>query len=485
MNDADLPQVVAHIRSLPHETEWVEFKVNNCDAERIGKNISAIANAAVLQDQDAGYIVWGIENKSHQLVGTDFRPKSDRRGSQPLEIWLASFLSPRVHFTIHEGEVEGKHVVVFCVPAASQSPVAFKRVEYVRIGESTTELRQHIAKEREMWSRFDARPFETLSARERLDEADILPLLDFPAYFELIGQPLPENRGSILERLTAERLVEHKPSGYAVTNLGATLFAKSLSQFERLARKAVRVVVYRGDDRTEIVRQQEGDKGYAAGFSGLVAWLNAQLPQNEPIGQALRTTVPMYPEIAVREVVANALIHQDFTVTGTGPLVEVFRNRVEVSNPGRPIIDPNRLDIPPRSRNEQLASLMRRMGMCEELGSGIDRVLTAVEFFQLPPPAFIESSNSTRVTLFAYRRFAQMDREERIRACYQHAGLRWITGERMSNSTLRRRFGIEERNYAQVSRVIADTVKAGMIRPDPPDSKARRHAKYAPFWAAW
>src|SRR5690606_3908671 len=136
-----------------------------------------------------------------------------------------------------------------------------------------------------------------------------------------------------------------------------------------LKRKAMRVVAYKGDDRIQAEREQEGGKGYAAGFEGLIGYVNTLVPTNEVIEQALRKTVPMYPELAVREVVANAIIHQDFSVTGAGPMVEIFKNRMEITNPGEPLVSTDRfVDTPPKSRNEALASLMRRFGVCEERG---------------------------------------------------------------------------------------------------------------------
>ena len=87
----------------------------------------------------------------------------------------------------------------------------------------------------------------------------------------------------------------------------------------------------------------------------------ALVPSNEVIEQALNVEMPMFPEIAVREIVANALIHQDFFATGSGPLVEIFADRVEVTNLGEPLVETLRfLDAPPKSRNEGTAASMRR-----------------------------------------------------------------------------------------------------------------------------
>jgi hypothetical protein len=154
------------------------------------------------------------------------------------------------------------------------------------------------------------------------------------------------------------------------------LFAKRLSDFGPPGRKAVRVIVYEGQGRIKTLKEHVEPIGYAAGFETLLTFIHGLVPSNEVIGQALRKSVPMYPELAVRELVANALIHQDLFVTGAGPMVEIFDGRIEFTNPGEPLVATDRfVDAPPRSRNEALASLMRRMGICEERGpTGLGRL---------------------------------------------------------------------------------------------------------------
>jgi predicted HTH transcriptional regulator len=191
----------------------------------------------------------------------------------------------------------------------------------------------------------------------------------------------------------------------------------------------------------------------------------------------------MYPDLATRELIANAMIHQDFSVTGTGPMVEVFDDRVEVSNPGVPLGDIDRLlDQAPRSRNEALAAFMRRIGVCEERGSGVDKVVAQTELYQLPPPRWETSGEAARAVLFAHRDFREMDKGDRVHACYLHACLKYVMREEMTNTSLRDRFGIEEKNSATASRVIRDALDAGVIRPFDP-AQAKRNAKYVPAWA--
>jgi len=289
----------------------------------------------------------------------------------------------------------------------------------------------------------------------------------------------------LVERLSSDNMISTDNAGtYSITNLGAVLFAKKLDDFKSLKRKAVRVVVYNSATRLETIKEQTGGKGYASGFEGLIEFINGLIPRNEIVGKALRKDVPMYPEIAVRELVANALIHQDFFIRGAGPMIEIFSDRLEITNPGEPLVKAERfLDSPPKSRNESLASFMRRIGVCEERGSGIDKVVFQAEFYQLPAPLIEVIDNSTKVTLFSHRPLSKMDKDDKIRATYLHACLKYVQREYLTNSSLRDRFGIQKENSAMVSRIIKDAVEEEKIKPVDKESESRKHARYAPFWA--
>jgi len=488
MTPAELQHLVEHLRSLPRETEWVEFKHDNSDPHQIGEYISALSNAAALHRQSQAYFLWGIEDGTHNLLGTTFRPRQQKIGNEELENWLLRLLKPRIEFRIHEGEVSGVPVVLLEIQPASHHPVVFNGIEYIRVGSYKKKLKDYPEKERALWALFSERPFETGIALASASPDDVLALIDYAGAFRLLGTPLPDNRQAILDRLTAEQVIVSRPGKrFDVTNVGAVLFASDLRRFDRLTRKAPRIIIYHGDDKTRTIKEHPDPSsdlprpGYAVGFEALLAWINDQLPQNEEIGQALRKKVRIYPEVAIRELVANALIHQDFNLTGTGPMIELFNTRMEITNPGLPLVDPLRfIDEPPRSRNEALAGLMRRMNMCEERGSGIKKVIAAVEEYQLPAPDFRITTQHTIAVLLAPRAFADMDRQERIRACYQHACLWYVAGKGMSNATLRQRLKIEKHNYSSASHIIRATIEAGLIRQA---SGSRKDATYVPFWA--
>lgn len=482
---AYLAGLVRELCALPAETEWLELKHNQENPQEIGEYISALANAAALNGKAHAYLIWGVEDGTHRILGTHFEPTTARKGNEPLESWLLRLLSPKLDFRFDAVEVEGRRLVVLEIERASRIPVSFSGIEYIRIGEVKKPLKEAPDRERRLWRIFDRAPFEELVAAERQDANDVLRLLDYPSYFDLLEIPLPSNRDGILEALEADRLIRRcDAGGWDITNLGAVLFAKRLDQFGKLRRKAVRVVQYRGNGRLETIREQEGNKGYAAGFEGLIGFIDGLLPTNEVIEQALRRTVPMFPQLAVRELVANALIHQDFFVTGAGPMVEIFDDRIEITNPGEPLVSTDRfVDTPPTSRNDVLASLMRRFRICEERGSGIDKVIAQVEAFQLPAPLFEVPPGFTRSVLFAHKDLKDMDREERVRACYLHACLRYVQRGYLTNTSLRERFGIEEKNRATASRLIRDAVDARAITADDAEA-APKNMRYVPWWAA-
>ncbi|WP_201353173.1 ATP-binding protein [Hydrogenimonas urashimensis] len=479
-----LVSLLHELRSYPKETEWIEFKTNKAVAQDIGEYISALSNSAAVNGRSSAYMIWGIEDNSHQIVGTTFCPQETKVGNEELENWLLRLLEPKIDFRFHELNIDDKPIVILEITPAYRHPVRFKGEEYIRIGSYKKKLKDYPEKERKLWRILDAVPFEKQIAAEHINDDEVLSLLDYPAYFELLKLPLPENRLGILEALSSDDLiVENDGGGWNITNLGAILFAKKLESFQGLKRKAVRVIQYEGTGRIKTIREEVGHKGYASGFEGLIGFVNALLPTNEVIHQALRETVPMYPELAIRELIANALIHQDFFQAGTGPMIEIFSNRMEITNPGKPLVPTDRfLDSPPKSRNEALASFMRRIGVCEERGSGIDKVVFETEFYQLPAPLFQTTQEHTKAILFAHKKLKEMDKQDRVRACYLHACLRYVQHNYMTNTSLRERFGVESKNTAMISRIIKEALDEGVIYiyDESVGTKAR---KYIPWWA--
>lgn len=476
--------LIDELRSKPGETPWLEFKQNYSDFEMIGKYCSALSNSARLEGHDMAFLLWGIEDNTHAVTGTDFNPDTFKVGNQPLPFVLAKQLQPSIAFSFRTINHPQGRVVLLEIPAATGTPVTFNSIAYIRISSATPKLTDYPERYQQLIERMQPYRWEHGVARQFSTTDDVLSLLDYRQYFRLTNQPLPENRTGILDRLAADRLILRDVGDrWNITNLGAILFANRLSDFSTsLARKAVRFIAYKGNNRaTTVTYRHDEEKGYAIGFEGLVQYINDILPKNEHIGAAFREAHPMFPELAIRELVANALIHQDMTITGAGPQIELFADRIEISNPGQPLVKPERMiDLPPRSRNETIASLMRRMKLCEEQGSGLDKVITVIEVFQLPAPLFRAEDNSFQAILYGPRTFAEMTPDERVRACYYHAVLKYLSGDKMKNATLCDRLGIARKNAAQASTVINRAVEAELIRIADPEHP---RAGYVPHWA--
>lgn len=480
----NLDRLVNELRKLSSESPLVEFKHDNYNPDMIGQDISALANSAALYEASCAYMLWGIDDTTHEIVGTEYNLQTLKKGNQELENWLRSLLSQNAEFEFYEVQMYDKNVGVLIIYKAANRTVTFEKTDYIRIGSYTKKLKDYPAIQAQLWDKIRNSKFEERYAKQDLELETALRLLDYSAYFDIMGRQQPTDMVGVGHYMQEESILVKQDNGlYAITNLGAILFAKNLPDFPRLSRKAVRIVQYRGNNRLELLKEDIIEKGYAIGFEGLIKIIEALIPTQEVIRGALREKISAYPMIAIREVVANALIHQDFSVTGAGPLVEIFEKRIEITNPGVPLVDVRRIiDNPPKSRNEKLAELMRRLRMCEELGTGWDKIVISAELQQLPAPRIDLYQENTRVTLFSEMPFSSISAEEKLWACYLHACIKQVQGEQLTNSSLRIRFGLKESSSGSISRLIKEAVELQLIKPLDPLT-APRYMKYIPVWA--
>ena len=466
------PQQIDLWLSTPSEHQRLEFKQakTQFDYRRLGKYCVAIAN------EGGGHLVLGVSDaKPRRVVGS-------AACNNPVE--MASKLFQALGFRVDIEEVihPNGRVVVFHIPARPLGTAyAYEGAYPMRIGEelqpmSEDQLRRIFAEGKPDWL--------NLPAMQGVSAQDVVQLLDTQTFFDLLKFPYPSTREGVIDKLASEKLIRNERDGFSISNLAALLLAKDLKSFEGVSRKAVRVVVYEGSSKLKTKVDTTGSKGYAVGFQGLVEYVMSQLPQNEVIEDALRVESKLLPKVVIREVLANALIHQEFEERGTSSMVEVYADRVEISNPGEPIVPVERFIDGYQSRNERLADLMRRFGICEEKSSGIDRVVETAEVHQLPAPDFQVGFRRTIVILFGPRSFKKMDRNERIRACYQHCCLQWVLRRQMTNQSLRERFRLSDSSTNTVSQIITAAMDAGLIKLDPnAPSSSRKFARYLPIWA--
>ena len=484
MNSEDVFILVRELAKSPIETSWIEFKKNKDDPNMIGEDISALANAAVLEERDCAYMIWGVDDKTHEIEGTVVNLNTQKKGNEELENWLRHQLSKNVDFEIFNAEENGIRLVVLRVCASCQYPVSFENVPFIRIGSYTKKLHDYPEVQLRLWDRLRNSNFEKQASMINLDMTSAVQMLDASLFFSETKTPEPTTIEGYAKLFCDENIMRKQDDGrYSITNLGATLFAKNISAFPRVSRKAIRVIQYRGSNRTEMIREIDGKKGYAAGFDNLIQFIMALTPAEEPIVGGFRRPLSAYPEIAIRELVANALIHQDMTLTGTGPIIEIFSDRIEINNPGKCLVSIDRIvDCPPKSRNEDMAALMRRMHICEEAGGGWDKAVLGCEEKHIPAPQITLYDESMRVVLSLKSDFTKMTEAEKLWTCYLHACILYLEDRYLTNASLRERFGLGDESAASISRLIKEAVRVQKIKPFDPNT-AKRYMKYVPIWA--
>lgn len=269
---------------------------------------------------------------------------------------------------------------------------------------------------------------------------------------------------------------------YFITNLGALVFAKDLSAFDSLINRNIRLIKYSGNDKTAVERSADGNKGYAWAIRGIIEYIQLLLPSEEYLEDGQRKTREVFPKDAIRELLVNMLIHQDFSVGGYAPRVEIYSDRVEFTSPGLPLISAERFLDSNRSRNPKLARLMRSMKLCEERGMGLDTVEKECEKKYLPSPAITIGDDFTRVTIFDHKTLRQFNSQERTNLVFMHCCLQYVNHRTMNNETLRSRFGEGVLSPIVASRWINETLEKGQIKPFDPDSTSRKYVRYIPYW---
>lgn len=465
------PAQIDEWRAMPRETPRLEFKEaqSNFDSEKLHRYCVAIAN------EGGGHLVFGVADEApRSVVGTSIFPDTQATAEKILQV--VGFRVD-VEAVIHP---EGRVVVCIIPPRPRGTAYSLRGAYYMRSGEQLVpmtedQLRKIFAEGEPNWLEEHA--------VTGVEPARIVELLDTQGLFDLFRLPYPTQQDGVIDKLLQERLIEERDGEFSILRLGAILFAKRLADFPDLSRKAPRVVVYAGTSKLSTRLDQTGVGGYAIRFQDLVRFVMQQLSRMEVIENALRRDAEFVPEVVVRELVANALIHQDFRMSGTSVMIEVFADRIEFSNPGEPIVPVERFIDGYQSRNERMADLMRRMGICEEKSSGIDRVVQSAEVFQLPAPDFRSGFQRTEVVLSGPKSFEEMDRSARVRACYQHCVLKFVNRERMTNQSLRERFKLSASKSSSISQVIGWTLEEGLIRADEAVGGSKKFARYLPRWA--
>ena len=463
---------------VPTELNEIDWKSGlSPKTDRIAQHICAFANL-----QGGGMLVFGInDNGSHFSVNkddADFIIKQIGNVAQ-------NNLSHAIKVEHDILEYENDALLFIYIPEQIEKPVHLRGKDlfncYCRSAGQTVKMSQSQVKF--LIAKSQGVSFEEQLALEGLKAFEILKMLNYSKFFELIDKTVPKTNDAIIKTLTEYKFCKISTDSWSITNLGAILFANNVEDFPGLRERSVIVRKYSGTNNLVQEFEQIGKFGYAVGFEGLVDFISKNTLSPENIG-VIRKLESIYPKVAIREFVANALVHQDFALTGIPITIEIFTNRISITNPGAPLNDVNRLiDLPPHSRNEQLAQSLFLLGICERRGSGIDRAIAAIEEKHLPPIKITKSEQHTRVFLYPPKKLTDMTKEEKIRACYQHACLLHESNMTINNQSVRERFEINKNNSSVASRIIADTLEAGFIKLSDTDIVSKKFATYVPYYA--
>lgn len=489
MDDGRLTIVVRNLTKLKSEKDYIEFKENNGDVETIAKNISGITNALIRHNIPQGYVIWGVKDELnsegiHDVVGTSLEPDILKKGNEEFLLWVAKNVKPSPNIEFRKILIDGLKVVVLIIRYSHNEISKYNNIAYVRVGANTRKMSDFPEIEKEIWKSIVARDFETITAKPNVFREEIETLLDLNAFYELRRSNVPVERDLVFaELIRCEMVRDNSDSTYDITNLGALLLAKNLDDFGSLVHKSPRVIVYEGESKLRTISEQIGHRGYATGFDGLYSYILEKVKIGEEISGGIRRNSYRYPELTLRELVANAIVHQDFTLDGMQPMIEIYSNRIEFTNPGKPLIDKLRfIDSPPASRNNRLATELSKLGICERRGSGWDKVAVEIDEYRFPAPKIEVTEQATRVILPQKLTLNQMTRDEQIWAIYIHTCLCYVNQKDTTNSTIRERFGIEEGNAAIATRLINMALDKGLIAIFD-ETVGHKSRKYIPFWA--
>lgn len=465
------------LKPVPSELNSLDWKSGLSDkTDRLAQHLSAFSNLS-----GGGILVYGINN--------DGEPQSMSKEEIEATVQkLSNIAKNNLSFSItieHAVmDYEGHPLLFIYVPEQHNKPVALRGNDifnaYIRSGNQTVKMSGQQV--REYIALSNGFQYEERIAKRDLSKQEVLELLDYRKFYELRDKNIPTSEDTVLAALEQFNYVKKTSDGlWNITNLGAILFAKHITDFSFIAGKTILVRKYQSTNNRQMQYEYVIDKGYAAGFEELLDHIMRNTSTERIDG--LREAVPTYPRVAVREFVANALVHQDFAITGMPITVEIFSNRLIITNPGASLNDINRLiDLPPQSRNEMLAQSLLLLGICERRGSGVDRAIEAIEGMHLPAAKFSAGESHTRVTLYPEKLISDMTKQEKIDACYQHACLMYEDDLSINNQSMRDRFHLDKNKSAVVSRIISDTLEAGKIKLADDNIASRKYATYIPFY---
>lgn len=399
MTPAQLQAKLIELLALPQETEWAEFKHNNTEPQMIGEYLSALSNASALEGQPFGYIVWGVEDGTRNIVGTTFKPRSQKAvGNEDLEPWLNKLLSPRIVFRIFEFEADGKPMVMFEIQAANTAPVAFSGRRFVRVGSHKKPLSEHPERERKLWEIVSGPAVDWSAA---VCEAATLDDLDPEAVMLARQEYANKHSNDPRKRELVKEVWEWDDSTFlnkakvcvngSITRTAILLLGRS---------EATHHLVSSLPQISWILKDAHGleqdyhhfEPPFLSAVDDLFARVRNLTIRHLPDGTLFPIEVTQYDPWVLRETLHNCIAHQDYMQGGRINVVEqpgslLFTNRGRFI-PGS-VEEVITRDAPQEVyTNPFLTRAMVNLNMIDTIGSGIKRAFTLQRRRNFPMPSY-------------------------------------------------------------------------------------------------
>jgi predicted HTH transcriptional regulator len=276
-----------------------------------------MSNAAAMLGKDFAYLVWGVNNDTHDLTDTTFTYHRDVKG-EPLEHFLARQITPDIGFSFHELSIKSKRLVILVIPAAKQVPTAFNNVRFLRIGSSKVNLSKYPERESQLFDilRNGLPTIESVEAYEQE--------LSFRKLFMYY-----EDKGIVLNKNNFEKNLglRNKTGMY-------NLLAQLLSDDSQIP---IRVSIFRGEDKTAPLYsvREFGNNCLLNSLDKVLEYgdvLNI-MQADEKNRLVERKEVPLFSQEAFREAMINAFVHNCW-IDGNAPMITVYSNRIEILSRG-------------------------------------------------------------------------------------------------------------------------------------------------------
>ncbi len=401
MKQQELEKLLNDLIKLPTETEWVEFKVDNINPQEIGEYISALSNSACLHNQPYGYLVFGIQNKTHKIVGTNFKPKIEKVGNEELENWLTRLLNPKVDFYIFEFSLENKKVVLLKIDPAQNVPVKFKGIDYIRIGSYKKKLKEHPEKERKIWKRggedWSAQICEGASAGD-LDPAAIKKARDEYKIknFKLASEVDKWDDSSFLNK--AKLAVNDR-----ITRAAILLLGKPESD-HYISPGVAKISWILKDEHNQEKDYEHFGPPFILNSDAVLSKIRNLKYRYLPDNTLFPTELFQYESYVIREALHNCIAHQDYELRSRIAVVEKPDELIFVNAgsfiPGsiEAVIEQ---DAPSACyRNHFLAQAMVNLNMIDTVGGGIKKMFSLQRGRYFPLPTYeLEKPNEVTVRI--------------------------------------------------------------------------------------